>query len=441
MPIWVGIDWSETHQDWAAVNENGERIAGGRFLETVDGFTEFEHTVRSLIDEARDPLPTVAIETEKGLTVANLRRLGYPVYAINPLKVARYRDRYATTRGKSDKGDAKMLADILRTDPGVHRQVPDNTGEALALGVLSRAHQDEIWREVSVAAEIRSLLRLYYPAALIAYPPKDLATREARLVLGTLTTPTAAAAKRTAGWATLLRESGRTRFIERDARARAEIFRAPSLRVDPVQEAAFGDRLKALVTSLNGTVEARQTIERRMVDAVQQHPYYPLLESIVGIGDVTAARLVGEIGDDPFRFDSADSLRAYAGVSPITRASGRSNVVMRRRVKNNRLTNAVFMWAFTASTFSPGAKAHYKYRKDVGDRHAAALRNLGNRLIGCLWHCLTTGEVWDEERVWGHRYPLTATAEVPADSSNDDEVQMQAAIEAAEIASDEPDAA
>ena len=70
---------------------------------------------------------------------------------------------------------------------------------------------------------------------------------------------------------------------------------------------------------------------------------------------------------------------------------------MARRVKNQRLASAGYLWAFAALTASPGARAHYDRRKTAGDRHVAAQRNLFNRLLGCLHHCLQTHTPYNEQ--------------------------------------------
>ena len=106
--------------------------------------------------------------------------------------------------------------------------------------------------------------------------------------------------------------------------------------------------------------------------------------------------VLAEIGDDRSRFADARALKAYAGAAPVTRASGKSSTVMHRRVKNQRLAGVGYLWAFAALTASPGARAHYDRRRNDGDRHAAAQRNLFGRLLGCLHHCLTTGCEYDE---------------------------------------------
>jgi hypothetical protein len=101
-------------------------------------------------------------------------------------------------------------------------------------------------------------------------------------------------------------------------------------------------------------------------------------------------------GDDRTRFADAKALKAYAGAAPVTRASGKSHHVMHRKIKNQRLAAVGYVWAFSVLTASPGARAHYDRRKEGNERHVAAQRNLFNRLLGMLYHCLQTGVPYNE---------------------------------------------
>ena len=130
-----------------------------------------------------------------------------------------------------------------------------------------------------------------------------------------------------------------------------------------------------------------------------------IITSFAGLGRLTGARVLAETGDDRTRFTEARTLKAYAGSAPITRASGKSRAVLHRRVKNQRLATVGYLWAFCALTASPGARAHYDRRRAAGDGHAAALRNLTNRLLGCLHHCLQTGKQYDEAAA----FPIATT--------------------------------
>ena len=158
----------------------------------------------------------------------------------------------------------------------------------------------------------------------------------------------------------------------------------------------MGAQALRLLATLNTECDSVDQLGHAVTEAFATHPDHQIITSFTGLGDLTGARVLAEIGDDRDRFADARSLKAYAGSAPITRASGRSLSVTRRRVKNNRLAAAGFVWAFVAATHSPGASTLYYHRREQGDRHAAALRNVFNRLIGCLFHCLQTGQTYQE---------------------------------------------
>lgn len=177
-------------------------------------------------------------------------------------------------------------------------------------------------------------------------------------------------------------------------------LKTPALRQPAPVEAA----LAQTVTGLLGVITAMQTaveqLEQALAVEFDQHPLAPVLRSAPGLGSVLAARVLGEIGDDPARFATAAGLRAFAGTAPITRASGRSRRVNARQVRNKRLGDACHWWAFAMLTKSPGARAHYDRRRTIGDHHNAALRNLANKLLGRLWWCLHNNQPWDDNAAW-----------------------------------------
>src|SRR4051794_12744185 len=190
MPMWCGIDWAEKHHDVAIIDEAGVVRARLRIDDDPGGFTRL---LAVLAEHRQDPdtaIP-VAIETAKGLLVANLLAAGVPVFAINPLSVSRYRDRHSPSRAKSDAADALVLANILRTDAHAHRAVPADSDLARAIRVLARAHQDAVWDRMQAANKLRSLLREYYPAFLATF--EDLSSREARATLPLAPAPAAGA--------------------------------------------------------------------------------------------------------------------------------------------------------------------------------------------------------------------------------------------------------
>ncbi|MDT5233641.1 MAG: hypothetical protein QOI39_4141 [Mycobacterium sp.] len=116
----------------------------------------------------------MAIETPRGLLVATLRATGRPVYTINPLAVARYRERHSVARAKSDHADAMTLANILRVYAHLHRREPADSELCQGIAVLARAHQDAIWRRTAAHHQLRSLLR---SSIRPSWPPSSAGSR------------------------------------------------------------------------------------------------------------------------------------------------------------------------------------------------------------------------------------------------------------------------
>jgi transposase len=407
--MYCGIDWAEGHHDIALLDDQGSLLAKRRITESVSGFSELTELLASFGDTDEDPIP-VAIETPRGLLVAALRSTGRPVYAINPISVARYRERHSTSRSKSDHADAILLANILRTDAHVHRRLPQDSNLAQAITVLARAHQDATWRRTKAQQELRAVLREFYPCFLAAFSAgnTNLASSDARAILAIAPTPATAAALTRSRITTALKRGGRQRRLADTATRIQEALRRPQLRQPPLVEDAMGQHVLALLAILDAACCNVERLGKATAEAFRAHPDHHIISGFPAIGDTTGARLLGEIGDDRNRFSDARALKAYAGSAPITRASGRSLSVTRRRIKNNRLAATGFVWTFMAITNSPAARAHYDHRKQLGDGHAAALRHLFNRYLGQLHHCLTTNQAYDEHKAFPQ--PVTATA-------------------------------
>ena len=406
MEVFCGIDWAEDHHDIALVDRDGQLLARRRISDDVTGLAALLELLAAHGDSADDPIP-VAIETPRGLLTACLRATGRKVYPINPMAVARYRDRHSVPGRKSDHGDAVVLANILRTDSHAHRPLPAGTELAQAIAVLARAQQDAVWARTAAHNKLRSHLREYYPAFLAAFngAKGGIMRSEARAILAAAPDPGAAATLTLTQLKALLKKAGRRRGIDASATRLRQALRAPQMRQLPLVEQAMGRQTLALLRQLDAACAAADDLEQATIESFNQHPDAGTITSFPGLGPLTGARVLAETGDDRSRFADAKGLKAYAGAAPITRASGKTTAVLHRRVKNQRLAAVGYVWAFSAITASPGARNHYDRRRKDGDRHAAAQRNLFGRLLGCLHHCLATGQDYDENTA----FPTTTT--------------------------------
>ena len=397
MDVFCGIDWAEDHHDLALAGRDGQLLARRRISDDAAGLAALLELLADHGDAASDPIP-VAIETPRGLLTACLRATGRSIYPVNPLAVARYRDRHSVAGRKSDHGDAVVLANILRTDRHAHRPLPADSELAQAIAVLARAQQDAVWARTTAHNKLRSHLREYFPGFLAAFADArgGITRPEARAILAAAPTPDAAATLTTTQLRTLLRTAGRSRGLDTDTARLRDAFRTPQMRQLPLVEQAMGRQALALLRQLDAACEAADDLAQAATESFNQHPDAEIITSFPGLGPLTGARVLAEIGDDRSRFADAKGLKAYAGAAPVTRASGKTTAVLHRRIKNQRLAAAGYSWAFSAISASPGARDHYDRRKTAGDRHAAAQRNLFGRLLSCLHHCLTTGQHYHE---------------------------------------------
>ena len=208
--------------------------------------------------------------------------------------------------------------------------------------------------------------------------------------------------------AAALRRGGRQRRIQERAAEIQQVLRSDQLAAPHLVAEAMGASARALVAVLVELNTQVTRLEDELADRFKQHPDAEIILSLPGLGMILGARVLGEFGDDPNRYADAKSRKNYAGTSPITKASGKSRVVLARYARNRHLADACYLWAFSALTKSPGARAFYDDRRAAKDTHHQALRALGNRLVGLLHGCLRHDTPYDEHTAWGHRHQQAA---------------------------------
>jgi transposase len=397
--LFVGDDWAEAHHDIEIQDETGRRLVRKRLPEGIAGIGQLHDLIGRFAGNDDEPGQVViGIETDRGPWVRALLAAGYQVFAVNPFSVSRYRDRHVTSGAKSDPGDAKVLADLVRTDRDQHRPIAGDSQLAEAVKVLARSHQTLCWMRGRTANTLRSTLREFHPAALEAFG--ELASRDALAVLELASTPERGRRLSVSRIAAALRRGGRQRNIDTRAEQIQTALRSPQLEQPPLVADAFGASVRAYVNLLATTVAQIATLEGELETSFGQHPAAEIVLSQPGLGTILGARVLAEFGDDPNRYATAKARKNYAGTSPITRASGTRRVVLARFAVNDRLRDALHLQAFAALSVSPGARAYYDAHRAAGAGHHQALRVVSNRLVGILHGCLRHGTTYDEATAW-----------------------------------------
>ena len=402
--LFVGDDWAEDHHDVEVMDEGGRRLSKATLPEGIAGMARLHAMIAAHFDPDGDldiqaGQVKIGIETDRGPWVQALIAAGYTIYAVNPLQAARYRERLSVSGAKSDPADAHLLADMVRTDHHQLRVVAGDSGLAEAVKVVTRSHKTLIWERTRHTLRMRSTLREYFPAALVAF--EDLDAPDTLELLDKAPDPASAARLTTTQITAALK---RARRHHRDRRA-VEIqaaLRTPQLGQPAVVAAAYAVAVRAQVAILAVLNTQIAVLQEQVETHFGQHPDAEIYTSQPGLGQILGARVLAEFGDDATRYADTRARKNYAGTSPITRQSGKKKAVLARYVHNDRLLDALGGQAFAALSRSPGARAYYDKQRARGLGHRAALRQLANRLVGILHGCLKTGTRYDEATAWSH---------------------------------------
>jgi transposase len=404
MRLFAGDDWAEDHHDVEVMDEAGKVLAKRRLPEGVAGMAQLHGLIgRFLPEDAQDAEVVIGIETGRGPWAAALIAAGYTVYPVNPRQASRYRERHGVSGAKSDGADAHMLADMVRTDSHQLRPAAGDSPEAGGIKVVARTHKTLIWERTRAVQRLRHQLREYFPAALEAFG--DLDAPDTLELLGKAPDP-ARAARLTRAQVSAALKRARRRNIKEKTDAILAALRGEQLSQPPALTAAYAATARAFISVIATLNEQVKGLQGQVEEHFGRHPDAEIYRSQPGMGAITGARVLGEFGDDPHRYRDGKARRNYAATSPITRASGKKQVIAARFVHNDRLVDALNAQAFAALNTSPGARAFYDQQRTKGIEHNDALRRLANRLVGILHGCLKTRTLYDEATAWGHRENL-----------------------------------
>jgi transposase len=386
MPDFVGLDWAATTHAVCVIDETGTVRWRGTVPHTAAGLTALVQHLRRFGAPASLP---VALERPSGLVVDTLLGAGFPVIPIHPNIVKASRPRYTAAGGKSDPGDAYLLADLLRTDGHRFRPLQPLADETRALRTLVRGRDDLVAQRVALANQLRALLERFWPGAATIFAEVDSPIALAFLARY----PTPPSAQR-------LGEHRLAQFLQRHAycgrRSAPELLArlrsAPLSRTDDAETEASGELVQALVTVLTPLVAQLQQLSAAIAAALAQHADGPLVQSFPRSGAVNAAQILAELGDDRARFTTAEQLAAEAGVAPVTHASGKHHGVAFRWACNKRLRQALTTFADNSRHASAWAGDVYARARARGCDHPHAIRILTRAWVRVLWRC------WQDRR-------------------------------------------
>jgi transposase len=391
MPFHAGLDWGGESHAVCIVDGTGRIVARLDVRHDASGLSDMVVRLQRIAPPAELP---IAIERPSGLIVDALLAAGHPVIPIHPNVVKACRPRYRAAGGKSDPGDAYMLADILRTDGHRFRPLKAVSDEIKALRALVRGRNDLVAQRVAFGNQLRSLLEGFWPGAAAIFATID--SPIALAFIGRYLTPDSASRldeKRLASFMAQHAYSGRRSAADLLARLRA----APTGLASEAEARAKGEIVRALVGVLERLVAEIAKLSSRIERAVAQLPDGRIVMSFPRAGRINAAQILAELGDVRERFPCEEQLAAEAGVCPVTHASGKSRGVVFRWACNKNLRVAITCFADNSRHACAWAAIIYNKARQRGCKHAHAVRVLARAWIRVLWRAWQDGKPYDPE--------------------------------------------
>jgi transposase len=394
----VGIDWGSQHHQICMVDREGH-CGEDRVPHTSAGLAALGEQLAALSPAAPERI-AVAIEVPRGPVVETLLERGFHVFALNPKQLDRFRDRHTVAGAKDDRRDAWVLADALRTDLASFRRVHIEDPLIIELRELSRL-DDELRQELArLSNRLREQLLRIRPDVLALCPAADELWFWALLALmGARPTPPTPKAVRA-----VLKVHHVRRVTAETVQAALQV---PALRVAPGTLEAAGAHLAVLLPQLQLVHEQRHRTVGRRIDALLaalaqeeeagEHRDVTVLRSLPGVGRLVAATVLAEAGR-PLAERDYQTLRAQAGVAPVTRQSGKRTEVVMRAACNARLRYALYHWARVSVQVDARSRAHYDRLRQRGHDHGRALRGVADRLLAVLMAMLAGCTLYDPAR-------------------------------------------
>ena len=392
MRFFVGIDWASQAHAVCILDSTGRIRWQGAVPHTGEGLTEL---VRRLRCYRRHGRLRVALERPSGLLVDTLVDAELEVVPIHPNALKASRPRYSAAGGKSDPGDAFILADLLRTDGHRVPSLRPLSDDTRALRALVRGRDDLVAQRVALANQLRALLERFWPGAAAIFA--DIDSPIALAFLARYPTPHSA---------TRLGEKRLAQFLGQHSycgrRPTAELLNrlrhAPASQVGESEAEASGEVVRALVAVLSPLVAHLQHLSAAIEAVLPQHPDGRLVQSLPRSGAINAAQILAELGDDRARYPTDERLAAEAGLAPVTHASGQHHAVVFRWACNKRLRRAVTTFADNSRHGSRWAAVVYQRARTRGCRHQHAIPILARAWARILWRCWQDRTPYDVSR-------------------------------------------
>ena len=369
---YVGIDIAKRKHVAFTLNGEGEVVGKAlRVSNDRDGFDKLLAHLGEL-----ETGVTVGLEATGHYWLALysvLVEADYEVIVLNPLQVQAYR-KSGIRKRKDDRYDAFWIADYIR----ISRRLlsPAVQPDLVQLRELTRFRASLAQQIGDCKRRVIGILDRVFPEYETLF--SNVFIKTSRQLLAEALTPEEFADFDLSELSQKLREASRGHL----GAAKAEDLQTLASR--SVGVGFLGSALRVQMTCL---LEQLALLEHQLADlnaeiedVMERLPQH--ITSIPGVGPVTGATILAEIGD-VHRFATPEKLVAYAGIDPVVYQTGQFRAASTRMSKRGSpyLRHALWQAAFAASRFDPQLRDYYRRKRAEGKAHGTVMGAVCRKLL------------------------------------------------------------
>jgi len=303
---------------------------------------------------------------------------------VNPLHTKRLKELQGNSPHKTDQKDPKVIADIIELGHGLTVVIPK--GAAAELRRLTQARERELKRRTALYNQLQDLVFLCFPELLQIM--KNVKTKTTQYLLQHYPTPVLLLAQGVESLAFTLRRISKGKL----GLERAKALSAAAGHSVGITDGLIGLNLEiqAILAAITVSDTYITSLEHEMRHHLEQIPYSPLLLSIKGLGLVTVAGLIGEVGDFT-KFHSQKEVLKLAGLDLFEISSGKHKG-QRRISKRGRSLMRKLLFFAAMNTVRTGGIMHQQYQQYLqnGMKKIKALVAIARKLLGIMFALVRT---------------------------------------------------
>ncbi len=383
MNYFVGIDLADRKHDVCILDSSGNILKEIVVPHSTEGLDQVLLEIRTFSTELHNVI--ISAETSKNLFIQYLGGVGYKVYSVNPKSVDRARDRFSPAGSKDDTRDARVLADLIRTDGHQYRPLRMDSQNLKELQFLVRDRESLVALKVRMENQITTCLKSYYPRALECFCKLDQKVTIHFLQL--FSDPNMFSRSELTMLEEFLKQH---RHPNWKAKAK-ELFVLANERQFPVDDATIRVKsrlLQSLLNQLELLLQDIQQYDQEIERLVNLLPDSEMFLALKGVGTNLAARIMVEFGDDRSYYSHANAIQCEAGTAPVTRKSGKRRFAHFRRACKKTFRNTMQQFALQMVKYETWSKEMFQKHRKQGRGTSECFRIVANtwlRILFAMW--------------------------------------------------------